>query len=209
MILCLLVGAFFAGPLIASAQSTTPAASPTTTTGTPCQLYQQHLETSLNVSAATLRQDQVAARVAVVAQEVKDGRLTQAQANAIDQRLEAHVACSGKNQGIGLQAGILRQTLKASESTLLSQIAPSLHLSVAQLQSDLQHGQTLAQIAKAQNVTLSQLHTIVLNAADTALSQAQQAGKITATQESQFTTYLKNHSGVVNCWLHRDFAKTK
>src|SRR6266700_4557223 len=192
LFLCMAFGAFFAGPLMASAHSTTPTAS------TPCQQYQQNLANSLHVSTSTLHQDQVAAREAIVAQEVKDGQLTQAQANAIDKRLEASQAYSGKHQGIGLQRGILRQTLKGSESTLLDQIASGLHLSTAQLQSDLQQGQTLHQIAKAQKVTESQLHTIVLNAADTALSQAQKAGTITAAQESRFTTYLKNHPGVVN-----------
>jgi hypothetical protein len=207
LFLCMLFGAFFAGPLIASAHSTTPATSSTTTASTPCQQYQQDLANSLHISTSTLRQDQVSAREAVAAQEVKDGQLTQTQANAIDKRLESNQACSGKHQGIGLQKGILRQTLKASESTLLSQIASGLHLSTAQLQSDLQQRQTLNQIAKAQQVTESQLHTIVLNAADTALSQAQKAGTITSAQETRFTTYLKNHPGVVGRWLHHDFAK--
>jgi hypothetical protein len=209
LFLCMLFGAFFAGPLLASAHSITTTSSAATTASTPCQQYQQNLANSLHVSTSTLHQDQVAAREAVVAQEVKDGQLTQAQANTIDKRLESNQACSGKHQGLRLQKGILRQTLKGEQSTLLGQIASGLHLSTTQLQSDLQQGQTLNQIAKAQKVTKSQLHTIVLNAANAALSQAQKAGTITAAQESQFTTYLKNHPGVVNRWLHHDFASTK
>ena len=162
LLLCLLCGAIFAGPLTALAQSSIPT---TSTAGTPCQQYQQNLANSLHISTTTLRQDQVTAREAVVAQEVKNGQLTQAQAKAIDTRLASSQACSGKHQGIGLQRGILRQTLKTQQATLLSQIAAGLHLSSAQLQSDLQKGQTLDQIAKAQKVTLSQLHTIVVNAA--------------------------------------------
>ncbi len=205
LVLCMLLGAFLAGPLSASAQSVTSTVS---STATPCQQYEQDLANSLHISTTTLHQDQVAAREAVIAQEVKDGALTQAQANAKDQKLSASQACSGKHQGLGLQKGILRQTLTAEKSTLLTQIAAGLHLSTTQLQSDLQNGQTLAQIAKAQQVTLSQLHTIVVNAADTALSQAEQAGTITAKQESAFETFLKNHPGVVNRWLHHHFAKT-
>jgi hypothetical protein len=206
LLLCMLCGAIFAGPLMASAQSSTPT---TSAAGTPCQQYQQNLANSLHISTTTLHQDQVAAKEAVVAQEVKDGQLTQAQANAIDTRLAASQACSGKHQGIGLQRGILRQTLKGEQTTLLTQVAAGLHLSTTQLQSDLQNGQTLVQIAKTQHMSESQLHTIVVNAADTALSQAQQAGTITAKQASAFMAFLKNHPGVVNRWLHHDFAKTK
>ncbi len=206
LLLCLLAGAFFAGPLIASARSTSTNMA---TTGTPCQQYQQDLANNLHISTTTLHQDQVAARETVIAQEVKDGQLTQAQANAKDQKLANSQACSGKNQGLDLQRGILRQTLTAQKSNLLAQIAAGLHLSTAQLQSDLQNGQTLLQIATTQKVTESQLHTIVLNAVDTALSQAQKAGTITAKQESAFVTYLGNHPGVVNRWLRHHFAKAK
>ncbi len=205
LLLFAMLGAFFAGPLMASAQNTTT----TTATGTACQQYQQNLANSLHISTTTLHQDQVAAREAVVAQEVKDGKLTQTQANAIDKRLAASTACSGKDKGLGFQRGILRHTLTAAKSTLLSQVAAGLHLSTTQFQSDLQNGQTLTQIAKAQKVTASQLHTIVVNAADTALNQAQKAGTITAAQATQFTTYLKNHPGMVDRWLHHNFAKAK
>lgn len=207
LVLCLMIGAFFAGPLMALAQSATPTTSAATMTNSTCQLYQQNLASSLHISTTTLHQDQVTAREAVIAQEVKEGQLTQAQATAKDKKLSTSQACSG-NTG-GLQRGILRQTLIAEKATLVSQIAPSLHLSTAQLMTDLQNGQTLTQIAKAQKVTKSQLHTIVLNAMTTALGQAQKAGTITAKQESMFVTDLKNHPGVVNHWLHHNFAKVK
>ena len=209
LFLCMMFGALFAGPLMASAHGTDSTTGTTTSATTPCQLYQQNLASSLHVSTATLHQDQIAARKAVVAQEVKDGKLTQTQANTIDKRLDARQACSGKHKGDDLHKGILRQTLKSADSTLVSQIASGLHLSSSQLTSDLQNGQKLGQIAKAQKVTESQLHTIVLNAANSVLSQAQKAGTITATQQTRFSTYLKNHPKVVDKWIQHDFAKKK
>ena len=203
LVLCVLTGAFFLGPMIASAQSS----SNSSTTSTACQTYEQALADSLHISTTTLHQDQVAARKAAIAQEVKDGVLTQAQADARDSKLDSSQACSGK--GGDMHLGILRQTLIAQKSTLLTQIATGLHLSSTQLQSDLQQGQTLSKIAKAQKVTESQLHTIVINAATSALSQAQQAGTITAKEDAAFVSFLKNHPGIVDRLVHHNFAKAK
>jgi len=209
LLLSILFGAFFAGPLLASAHSTTPSTTATTSTATTnpyCQQYLQDLAQRLNVPVSTLEQDQKAAKEDILTQLVKDGKLTQDQANAIKQRLESHQACSGKGNA-WWDHGILRQTLKQYESTLLNEVASGLHLSASQLQSDLQNGQTLVQVAKAQNVSESQLHTIVLNAVQSTLTQAEKAGAITQSQESAFMTYLQKHPGVVNRWLNHIFTK--
>lgn len=210
LLAAILVGAFFAGPLIASASSSqNQATAASSATNPSCELYLQTLASKLNVSVTTLEQDQAAARDAVINQAVKDGKLTQAQATAIEQRIASRQACTGKARGLGVESAILRQTLAQNRSALISQIAPSLHLTAAQLQSDLQNGQTLSQIAKAQNVSESQLHTIALNAVQSVLNQEQQAGKITQWQNTTFMTYLKNHPALVKHWLHHSFAKAK
>src|SRR5438445_6534513 len=109
---CILFGAFFAGPLLASANtSQSNAATPTTTTNAYCQQYLQDLAKRLGVSVSTLQQDKLAAAEDVLAQLVKDGKLTQNQANQIKQRLESHKACTGKENGF-LAHGIVTQTLK-------------------------------------------------------------------------------------------------
>lgn len=210
LLACILVGAFFAGPLMASASSgQNQAATSSSATNANCELYLQTLASKLNVSVSTLEQDRVAARDAVINQDVKDGKLTQAQATTIEQLLASHQACSGKQKGLGIEGAILKQTLKQNQAALLAQIAPSLHLTAAQLQSDLQKGQTLSQIAQAQQVSESQLHTTVINAVQTVLQQAQQTGKITGTQDTMFLTYLKNHPALVEHWLHYSFVKAQ
>src|SRR5438445_11875977 len=98
---CILFGAFFAGPLLASANtSQSNAATPTTTTNAYCEQYLQDLAKRLGVSVSTLQQDSLAAKEDVLAQLVKDGKLTQNQANQIKQRLESHKACSGNGRGL-------------------------------------------------------------------------------------------------------------
>src|SRR5205823_5651065 len=89
--LVMLFGIFFAGPLFASASSHQQAAStaPTATTSNPyCQQFEQDLANRLNVSVSTLQQDRQAAYQDVLAQMVKDGKITQAQANTILQHIQ-------------------------------------------------------------------------------------------------------------------------
>ncbi len=97
LLLGLLFGAFFAGPLFASTRSgpTKTAPTPTATTNPYCQLYQQDLAKRLGVPVSTLQKAQLAAAEDVLARLVKDGKLTQSQANGIRSRMESHMACTG------------------------------------------------------------------------------------------------------------------
>lgn len=196
----ILFGAFFAGPLFASAQSTqsqsSAAGTPTAQTNQYCEQYLQDLARRLNISVTTLQQDKLSAREDVIAQMVKDGKLTQSQANAIIKQLESHQACTGNKGALGLHVVVssLRQYLPQMES----QVAQGLHVSTTQLQSDLKSGMSLAQIAKQQNVTAAQLTTIVQNAIQSAVNQAVHDGNLTQAQATSFTQYLQKHPGIVN-----------
>src|SRR6516164_7968000 len=159
LLLCIAFGAFFAGPLLASArsgQTTTPAASTPTATNPYCQQYLQDLAKRLGVPVSTLQQDKLASAEDVLAQLVKDGKITQNQANQIKQRLESHQACSGNGQGLFGRAVTL-QSLKQCLPTLATQVAQGLHMNAAQLMSQLQSGKSLSDIATAQGVSSTQL----------------------------------------------------
>ncbi|HEY1348136.1 MAG TPA: hypothetical protein VGF67_00750 [Ktedonobacteraceae bacterium] len=208
LLIGILFGVFFAGPLLVSAHGTTPsaAAANPAVTNPSCQQFLQDLARRLNVPLATLEQDRKAAKEDVLAQLVKDGKLTQAQADAIKQRLESRQACSGHGRVPG-DKGILRQTFTKYAPTLLNTLASALHLSSTQLSSDLQSGQTLSQIASAEHIASSQLPTILLNAVQHTLDQARQAGDITQSQETAFLQVLHNHPHLIDRLLHHAFAK--
>src|SRR6266487_3414133 len=87
LLLAILFGAFFAGPLLAMANGSQTAAGTPTATNPYCQEYLQDLAQRLNVSVSTLQQDKLASTEDVLNQLVKDGKLTQSQADAIKQRL--------------------------------------------------------------------------------------------------------------------------
>src|SRR5215467_4969645 len=150
LLLCIAFGAFFAGPLLASArngQTTAAAAAASTPSATNpyCQQYLQDLANRLGVSVSALQQDKLAAAEDVLAQLVKDGKLTQNQANQIKQRLQSHQACTGKGNGLWGR-GVMLQSLKQYLPDIASQVAQGLHMTSAQLISQLQSGKSLSEI---------------------------------------------------------------
>lgn len=206
----ILFGAFFAGPLFASAQTTqttgTPATStPTTTTGTNpyCEQYLTDLAGRLNVTVATLQQDKLAAREDVLAQMVKDGKITQNQANAIISRLEAHQTCTGDHRLWGLRITV--SSLRQYVPTIESQVAQGLNLSASQLQADLKSGMSLSQVATQQHISSSQLQTTVQNAIQSAVNQAIKDGNLTQQQGTNFMQFLQKHPGVMARILNRHY----
>src|SRR5579884_1104762 len=199
LVLAFLFGGLVAAPLLASAHTsssnTTTSTSATTATNPYCQQYLQDLAQRLGVSVNTVQSDRLAATQDVLNQMVKDGKLTQKEANAIIQRLQSHQACTGKHDLYSGTKVVLAQ-LKQYLPTIENQVASGLHLTSSQLQADLQKGMTLEQIAKAQNITTAQLHTIVLNAIQSAVNQAVSDGNITQQQGSAFMSYLQSHLGL-------------
>ncbi len=215
LLLGITVGVVFGGPLIASAYSnatstsatatpTTPTTPATATTTNPyCEQYLKDLANRLHVSVATLQQAQLAAHEDVLAQLVRDGKLTQKQADAIKQHLASHPGCAGMGMGMGMGMGKL--FLQKYMPDLTNQVAQGLHLSADQLQAQLQAGKSLDEIAAAQHVSSSQLQTIETNALQRTLQKAVAAGDLTQQQANQFMQYAQNHPGVVDQLLRHHF----
>jgi polyhydroxyalkanoate synthesis regulator phasin len=208
----MVVGALFAIPMLASAKTSTntnTTTTPTTAATNPyCEQYLQDLANRLHVSVSTLQGDKLAAAKDVIAQMVKDGKLTQSEANLLEQRLTNHQACTGKKSARVANALVVH-ALKGYQSDIESQVAQGLHLTPAQLKADLQSGQSLSQIATAQHVSASQLHTIVLNAIQSALNKAVAAKSITQQQATNFMQELQNHPQLLNRILHAHHKKAQ
>jgi len=82
-----------------------------------------------------------------------------------------------------------------------------MHLTTQQLMSQLKSGKSLSQIATAQHVSASQLHTIMTNAIEDALKKAVSAGDLTQDQANSFTQYLQKHPGFVDHLLNGHIGK--
>ncbi len=81
---------------------------------------------------------------------------------------------------------------------MATQVAQGLHLTVDQLKTQLQSGKSLSDIATAQGVSSSQLHTIVTNAIQSAVNQAVSAGNLTQQQATAFMQNLQQHPNLLN-----------
>lgn len=211
LLAALIVGGAFAVHS-AFAQSTSPSATPATTTTTSatnyCDQYQQDLAKRLGVSVSTLQSDRKSAFTDTLAQLVKDGKLTQNQANQIQQRVESSKACSGFS-ATGIQNRLHAQFLAKYRSQFTAQVAQGLHLTSSQLTTQLKSGKTLRAIAKEQKVSPASLKTIIVNAAKSTLNQAVNAGDITQAQATSFGKYLQNHPARLLIFLQHQARQQK
>jgi hypothetical protein len=76
---------------------------------------------------------------------------------------------------------------------VLTDLAKALNLSLTDLQSQLQAGQTLDQIAQAQGVTQAQLETALETSLKDNLAKAVSAGTITQAQADQMLSYMSGN----------------
>src|SRR5258708_14189828 len=155
-------GSYFAGPLLASAhtgQSNAGTPTPTTTPNPYCQQYLQDLAKRLGVSVSTLQQDSLAAGQDMLAQMVKDGKLTQSQANAIKQKVQSHQACTGR--GNFLEWGAIYSSLRQYRPSIENQVPQGVHLTNAHLTTHLNNAHSLYHYSKAHFISQSQFRTIL------------------------------------------------
>jgi polyhydroxyalkanoate synthesis regulator phasin len=212
LLLAILFGAFFTSSLLASARSSqtnaNAASTPAAATPTPnqyCQQYFQDLAKRLGVPVSTLQRDMLAAADDTLAQLVKDGQLTQKQANAIKQFLQSHQACTGISP---VERGIILQSLKPYLNTVANQVALGLRMTPSQLKTQLQGGKRLSQLAAAQGVSSSQLQTTEANAVQSAVNQAVHNGDLTQQQATTFMQYVRKHPEVVNRIIEKYYGRT-
>ena len=181
----------------ASATATPGTATSSTTKGQYYNLYLQNLSTNLGVSKDKLTQSMVQAQKDTIAQAVKDGKLTQAQADKLDTHVDA-MAKKGIYGFTGLAAkhhakmNRNNSVLKGVMQQVTTAVASKLGISVDQLKSDLKSGQTLAQIAQSKNVSVADLKTAIVNTVKPTLDQAVKNGKLTQAQEDKVIQRIQN-----------------
>lgn len=158
-----------------------------------CQTYLSTLASELHVTQQQLTQDNQAAIEKALDQMQADGKITAAQKAQIEQRLQNAVQHPCALLGRGLRAGRggaggpgghLGAQLAGARQQIEVAVAPTLKLSTATLDGDLTAGQTIAQIAKAQGVSLDAVNTAYLNAVQAALKTAVSNGTLTQAQST-------------------------
>jgi hypothetical protein len=168
-------------------------------TGTPnpyCSLYEQTLANQLGVSTAKLEGANQAALTAVIQQAFKDGKITQAQETDLLNKVAAmaNQPCLGLRGRFGFgghghpggpgEIGAVHQAVEAA-------VANALKVQATDLETQLDAGKTVAQIAQAQGVSIGTVNSAYLNAAKGELDKAVTAKTITQTQADQAYSKLQ------------------
>ena len=182
---------FFNSSQPASAASIDDAAQPSAL----CTAFVSHFSADLNTSPAALNAAFQKAIGETLADQVKNGKLTQAQADKIKARLAGRTPCA--------IAGALKRpgaaaNLSTYRQALLSASASALGITDATLKSDLAKGMSLSQIAAAQHVTEAQFRTKLISNLTPLLDKAVAGKVLTPAQEKKIINRLQK--GPIPLW---------
>jgi polyhydroxyalkanoate synthesis regulator phasin len=186
-----LAGVIIGVAAVEAAPSPSPSAS---ASKNYAQVFVDKLAGILHLTPAKTQDALKQAQLQTVDQMLKDGKITQQQADAMKARINA-----GQGLGFGFGAGAgrrggfkadmtLMQNLKAAE---LNAAASALHLSPADLQSALRSGKSLSALETQQKVSDSAVKAAMKNAAKGVLDNAVKAGTLTQAQADAILSHLR------------------
>jgi len=202
------------------AQAPSPTAQPgqsTTEKGVYNTFFWNSLASRLGVTLDKLKEAFLGASNDTIDQAVKDGKLTQDQANQMETDMQNR-ANQGDLPGFGFfgfrhgrgSGGFGFERGGFGMGKDLSSFAKALNMTETDLMTELQSGKTIAAVAQEKNVDLAQVKTSVLADYKANLDQAVQAGKVTQSQADQiYNQFSSNFDTLVNqTWMkHRGWGK--
>lgn len=149
--------------------------------------FRKGLASRLNVTEDQLATAISGAASDTTAQLVKDGKLTQSQAdhlNALAGELFKGVSIPPSANVMAQFAGLIPFSLNQLKQ-VESDVAQVLNLQTSALEAQVMGGQSLADIARTQGVDLQKVKDTILSSGKTQLDAAVKAGKLTQTQADQ------------------------
>ncbi|MDQ6773169.1 MAG: hypothetical protein M3024_09290 [Candidatus Dormibacteraeota bacterium] len=168
-----LLGLAGAGAVLAG---TALAASPSPTANPTCDSFLGHVASDLGKTKSQVQQAVAQARGQTLDDLVKQGKLTQAQADKLKAAASTGSCGLGGRFGPGPRGGRF--------GNLLADEATALGISTSQLQSDLKSGQTVAQVAAAKGLDEQQFRTKFVAAVKVDLDARVKSGLVTQAQEN-------------------------
>jgi hypothetical protein len=188
-------GAATGTPLLAAS----PSPSPSPGSGTNyCSRFTGHLASNLGKSQSQVQKAISDAVSQTIDDAVKNGDLTQSQANSIKARIGSNTnaaQCAGGLKGlpgaIGRPGGFGPGFGRARFNEL-NEVAKALGITTAQLQQDLQSGKTVQQLASAQGMDETAFRSKLASVTKTDLDQQVKSGTITQNQENAILQQIQN-----------------
>jgi polyhydroxyalkanoate synthesis regulator phasin len=161
----------------------------------PRDAYLNDVAKRLNVTPEKLRDAMKGASLDQLEQAVKDGNLTQEQADRMKQRIEAG---AGAGPILGMPGRIERHEFGGgfafkAVGGVLDDVAKELGISAADLRKQLVSGKSLADIAKAKGKSVDDIKKTVTSAATSHLDKAVKDGDLTQKQADAIRSKLAAH----------------
>jgi hypothetical protein len=166
-----------------------------TSSSAVCSTFMQHFATNIGKSQSQINSAFQKAIADTLADEVKAGQITQAQADAIKAKLANQTPCTLPALRT---SGGAKTAIGAYMQQYLAAAASALGISQTQLMTDLKSGQSLSQIAAAQHVSEADFRTKLIANLKPALDQAVTDKKITSAQEQTIIDRLQ--TGPLPLW---------
>jgi hypothetical protein len=160
-----------------------------------CTDFMKHFAVEIGKTQAQINSAFQKAIADTLADEVKSGQITQAQADAIKAKLANQTPCTLPSMR---KPGGDKTAIGAYMQQYLAAAAAALGISQTQLTTDLKSGQSLSQIATAQHVSEADFRTKLIAGLKPALDQAVTDKKITSAQEQAIISRLQ--TGPLPLW---------
>jgi len=180
-------------PLLAASPSPSPSAGSGTNY---CSRFTGHLASNLGKSQSEVQKAISDALNQTIDDAVKNGDLTQSQANSIKAKLSSNTSagqCAGGLRTIpGIARGGFGPFFGGARFNEMNEVAKALGLTTAQLQQDLQSGKTVQQLASAQGMDEAAFRTKLASVTKADLDQQVTSGNLTQNQENAILQRIQN-----------------
>ncbi|HKW70654.1 MAG TPA: hypothetical protein VJP81_08745 [Candidatus Dormibacteraeota bacterium] len=158
------------------------------TQSSACAAFMKHFADRIHKTQAEINTAFQQAIADTLADEVKSGQITQAQADAIKKKLANQTPCTlPSTAGHGAE----HSTIKAFMQQYLTAAAAALGITETTLKADLAAGQSLSQVAAAQHVSEADFRTKLIANLKPTLDKAVTDKKLTSDQENAIIDALK------------------
>lgn len=191
-------GAATGTPLLAAS----PSPSPSPGSGTNyCSRFTGHVASNLGKSQSQVQKAISDAVNQTIQDAVKNGDLTQSQADKIKARLGSSTSsgqCPGGVRGIagigrgGAGRGGIGPFFGGARINTLDEVAKALGITTAQLQQDLQSGKTVQELASAQGMDEAAFRSKLASVTKADLDQQVKSGNLTQNQENAILQRIQN-----------------
>ncbi len=179
-----------------ASSDTTTALSKANSSSSVCSDFMSHFAVDIGKSQAQINSAFQKAISDTLADQVKSGQITQAQADAIKQKIANQTPCT-LSASLAHYGGS-KAEIGAYMQAYVSAAASALGITDAQMKTDLTNGQSLSQIASAQNVSEGDFRTRLIANLQPTLDAAVAKKQLTSAQEQAIINRLK--TGELPLW---------